>query len=198
MRGGLNYAEMVEAYKSHPVHVNVNSVDGSPTMFSRRVMEVAASGSAVLSGRGVGVEHIMGGLVPVIEGAEDVDLLVTEWMNNEPARIRDAWLAYRHVHRGHTAAHRLAYVLRTAGLIVEAPEFPGYAVFVEDLSPEIASALAMQTVQPERIYSTHSGGAANLPVEIVADLGRRSQAGEGRGALVHRLARNWALRPNSV
>ena len=167
VRGGLSYAEMVDAYKSHPVHINVNSVDGSPTMFSRRVMEVAASGSAVLSGRGVGVEHIMNGLVPVVEGSEEIDLLVTEWMNNEPSRIRDAWLAYRHVHRGHTAGHRLAYVLRTAGLTVEAPEMPGYAVFVDSLTPETASVIAMQTVQPVRIYSTDGGTSTELPVELV-------------------------------
>jgi glycosyltransferase involved in cell wall biosynthesis len=87
VRGGLSYLEMVDAYKSHPVHINVNSVDGSPTMFSRRVMEVAASGGAVLSGTGVGVEHVMNGLVPVIKQTEEIDLLITEWMNNEPSRI---------------------------------------------------------------------------------------------------------------
>ena len=181
VRGGLSYVEMVDAYKAHPVHVNVNSVDGSPTMFSRRVMEVAASGSAVLSGRGVGVQQVMNGLVPVVERPEEVDLLVTEWMNNEPARIRDAWLAYRHVHRGHTAAHRLAYVLRTAGLVVEAPEMPRYAVFVQDLTPEIASVLAMQTVRPVRIYSTDGGTAAGLPIESVADLVDAAQRAEADG-----------------
>ncbi|MEC5178757.1 glycosyltransferase [Arthrobacter sp. CG_A4] len=181
VRGGLSYAEMVDAYKSHPVHINVNSVEASPTMFSRRVMEVAASGSAVLSGRGIGVEHIMNGLVPVVEGSEEIDLLVTEWMNNEPSRIRDAWLAYRHVHRGHTAGHRLAYVLRTAGLIVEAPELPGYAVFVESLTPEIASVLAIQTVQPIRIYSTSGGRAGDLPVEIVADFADAAKLAKEEG-----------------
>ncbi|MHA7221491.1 glycosyltransferase [Arthrobacter sp. RHLT1-20] len=181
VRGGLSYVEMVDAYKSHPVHINVNSVDGSPTMFSRRVMEVAASGSAVLSGRGIGVEHMMNGLVPVIERSEDLDLLVTEWMNNEPARIRDAWLAYRHVHRGHTAAHRLAYILRTAGLTVDAPALPGYAVFVESLTPEIASALAVQTVQPDRIYSTDDGAAADLPVEIVTDFSDAARMAHAEG-----------------
>ncbi|MDJ0351362.1 glycosyltransferase [Pseudarthrobacter sp. PH31-O2] len=181
VRGGLSYAEMVDAYKTHPVHVNVNSVNGSPTMFSRRVMEVAASGSAVLSGRGVGVEHVMNGLVPVVERPEDVDLLVTEWMSNETARIRDAWLAYRHVHRGHTASHRLAYVLRTAGLIVEAPVLPSYAVFVEVLTPEIASVLAIQTVQPKRIYSTSSSTDGDLPVQRVADFADAAKLAKAEG-----------------
>ena len=182
VRGGLSYVEMVDAYKAHPVHINVNSVDGSPTMFSRRVMEAAASGSAVLSGRGIGVEHVMAGLVPVIERPEDVDLLVSEWMNNEPARIRDAWLAYRHVHRGHTAAHRLAYMLRTAGLTVHAPELPGYAVLVEGgLTSEIASALAMQTVPPRRIYVTDEGAAVDVPVEIVTDFSDAARKAQSEG-----------------
>ena len=64
---------------------------------------------------------------------------------------RDAWLAYRYVHRGHTAAHRLAYVLRTAGLTVTAPELPEYAVFVERLTPEVATILG----SPDRAARSH-------------------------------------------
>jgi glycosyltransferase involved in cell wall biosynthesis/spore maturation protein CgeB len=169
VRGGLEYAEMVEAYKAHPVHINVNSVDASPTMFSRRVMEVAASGSAVISGTGVGVEHVMNGLIPIVNGAEEADLLIEEWMGNEPARVRDAWLAYRHVHRAHTAAHRLAYVLRTAGIVVLAPKLPPYAVFVPELTAGIASLLSRQTVQPARIYCTNTGVQTEVPIEIVSD-----------------------------
>ncbi|MGK3958310.1 glycosyltransferase [Arthrobacter sp. R4] len=181
VRGGLSYIEMVDAYKSHPVHINVNSVEGSPTMFSRRVMEVAASGSAVLSGKGIGVDHVMNGLVPVIDGSEELELLVTEWMNNESARIRDAWLAYRHVHRGHTAAHRLAYVLRAAGLIVEAPELPRYSVFVETLTPEISSVIAMQTVLPVRIYSVESGMVPEPAVEVVSGFAEAADLARAEG-----------------
>ncbi|MCK7575320.1 MAG: glycosyltransferase family 4 protein [Chromatiales bacterium] len=37
--GDLSYEEMIQAYKAHPVQINVNSVLDSPTMFSRRVAE---------------------------------------------------------------------------------------------------------------------------------------------------------------
>lgn len=181
VRGGLDYAEMVEAYKAHPVHINVNSVDSSPTMFSRRVMEIAASGAAVISGKGAGVEQVMNGLVPVVKGTADAALLVQEWMTNEPARIRDAWLAYRHVHRGHTAAHRLAYVLRTAGLRVWAPQPPSYAVFVDKLTPEIASLLALQTIQPARIYCVEAGAETELPVVVVPDRASAEQCAIDEG-----------------
>ncbi|MDZ4091195.1 MAG: glycosyltransferase [Arthrobacter sp.] len=153
VRGGLSYSDMVDAYKAHPVHVNVNSVDASPTMFSRRVMEIAASGGAVVSGTGRGVEEVLNGLVPVVKGQDDAELLMSEWMTNEHIRARDAWLAYRFIHRAHTAAHRLAYVLRTAGLVVRAPEPPSYAVFLDEATPKNLAALRLQTIQPSLIFS---------------------------------------------
>ena len=101
-------------------------------------MEIAASGGAVVSGTGRGVHEVLNGLVPVISGKDEAELLMSEWMDNEDIRARDAWLAYRFIHRAHTAAHRLAYVLRTAGLVVRAPEAPSYAVFLDEASPERA------------------------------------------------------------
>lgn len=162
VRGGLSYTEMVDAYKAHPVHVNVNSVDASPTMFSRRVMEIAASGGAVVSGTGRGVEEVLNGLVPVIKGQKEAELLMSEWMANEDVRARDAWLAYRFIHRAHTAAHRLAYVLRTAGLVVRSPEAPSYAVFLDTASPEKLAALRQQTVQPSLIFSRVDEGDSGI------------------------------------
>ncbi|WP_307080102.1 glycosyltransferase [Arthrobacter pascens] len=169
VRGGLEYDEMVEAYKAHPVHINVNSVDDSPTMFSRRVMEIAASGATVVSGKGAGVQQVLNGLVPVVSDGNQADLLVDEWMTNEPARLRDAWLAYRHVHRGHTAAHRLTYALRTAGLQLIAPEAPKYGVFVETLTADVLSVLHMQTVPPAHIYCVRAVVHNDVPFTIVSN-----------------------------
>ena len=59
----------------------------------------------------------------------------------------------RFIHRAHTAAHRLAYVLRTAGLVVRAPEAPSYAVFLDEATPEKLDALRLQTVQPSLVFS---------------------------------------------
>jgi glycosyltransferase involved in cell wall biosynthesis/spore maturation protein CgeB len=165
--GGLNYLEMVEAYKTHPVHINVNSVASSPTMFSRRVVEIAASGSTVISGRGRGVDDVLGGLVQSVTTKDEAAVLAERWMTDEEARISDAWLAYRLVHRGHTAAHRLAYVLRTAGLTVEAPSLRGYALRTKELTPETVEAVSMQTVLPNVIVYESVDGTAELPVGVV-------------------------------
>ncbi|MCQ2000399.1 glycosyltransferase [Arthrobacter zhaoxinii] len=148
VQGGLPYLEMVKAYKSHPVHVNVNSVDASPTMFSRRVVELAASGAAVVSGKGQGVDRVLGGLVHTVAGRDETKVLLDRWMNDEEARLNDVWLAYRLIHRGHTAAHRLSYALRCAGLVVTSPQPPGYAVRASAPSPALLRSLEVQTVRP--------------------------------------------------
>ena len=165
--GGLSYLDMVEAYKTHPVHINVNSVASSPTMFSRRVVEVAASGSTVISGRGRGVDDVLGGLIHSVTTKEEAAVLAERWMTNEAARITDAWLAYRLVHRGHTAAHRLAYVLRTAGLVVEAPSLRGYALRTENLTPEAVEAVNTQTILPNVIIYERADEAVEVPDGVV-------------------------------
>jgi len=175
VRGGLAYRDMVDAYKAHPVHINVNSVDASPTMFSRRVMEVAASGGAVVSGTGRGVREVLNGLVPVVSSKDEAELIIEEWMGNEAVRLRDAWLAYRYVHRGHTAGHRLAFALRAAGLVVRAPELPSYAVFLSEATPEQRARVEAQTVLPLTVYAPSGTGAFSTAVDVED---ARRQAGE--------------------
>ncbi|WP_104165455.1 glycosyltransferase [Arthrobacter sp. SX1312] len=148
VRGGLSYTEMVEAYKTHPVHLNVNSVRASGTMFSRRVFEIAASGNCVISGPGRGVERLFDGAIPVVEEKSAARALVSYWMTNEGARNADAWRAMRTVFRSHTAAHRLAYVLRTAGLEVQMPALEKYALVVPVLTPALLEQLVNQSVRP--------------------------------------------------
>ncbi|MBG6218711.1 glycosyltransferase involved in cell wall biosynthesis/spore maturation protein CgeB [Arthrobacter sp. CAN_A6] len=146
--GGLTYGEMVEAYKAHPVHVNVNSVEQSGTMFSRRVFEVAACGGAVISGPGRGIEQIFGSTIPIVSDQANAQAVIAYWMDNEDARNDDAWLAMRSVFRSHTAAHRLTYALRTAGLQVRAIGLEKYAVLVPEIIAEVTKQLEGQSVRP--------------------------------------------------
>lgn len=164
VRGGLPYMEMVKAYKAHPVHINVNSVDGSPTMFSRRVVELAASGTAVLSGKGRGVQQVLAGLIQTVATREEADELLTRWMDDEEARLEDVWLAFRLIHRGHTAAHRLAYALRCAGLVIRAPQAPSYAVRLGKITVDALRVLEAQTVRPSAVLG------AGFPSEYTTSL----------------------------
>lgn len=152
VHGGLTYDEMVEAYKSHPVHVNVNSVNDSPTMFSRRVFELAACGTPVISGKSFGVTWMFDGGVPVVRSRRDSELITTLWMNSEADRVSDAWGPLRVAFQKHLAHHRLAVALRMAGIAVEIPTLPSLGIELEVLTEEIAANIVSASVRPAYVY----------------------------------------------
>lgn len=184
VRGGLPYPEMVKAYKAHPVHVNVNSVDASPTMFSRRVAEIAASGAVVVSGKGEGVTNVMADLVQTVVNGEEAHAVLSRWMKNEKVRLRDAWLGYRLIHRGHTAAHRLTYMLRCAGMVVRAPEPPRYAVRLNDPSPDALRLLAAQTIRPTAVITPGHCAPEGIGLDFLTE-------SEATPAMLERLGIRW-------
>nr|WP_269437247.1 glycosyltransferase [Arthrobacter caoxuetaonis] len=171
VKGGLTYLETIDVYKSHPVHVNVNSVLNSGTMFSRRVYEIAACGGVVISGPSLGVQRMFGDIIPVAEDERSASYLISHWMNNECARKDEAWLAMRSVFRSHTAGHRLAYVLRTAGLMVSAPKLPDYAVVANRLTKDEVTQLESQSVRPAfvAVKEAYTTSLTSLEIRVASD-----------------------------
>ena len=154
VQGGLTYDEMVEAYKSHPVHVNVNSVNASPTMFSRRVFELAACGTPVISGKSFGVTWMFDGSIPVVGSRRESELISTLWMNSEEDRVSDAWEPLRVTFRKHLAHHRLALALRMAGLVVDIPALPSLGVELKSLTEDNVKDLLAASVRPAQVFVT--------------------------------------------
>ncbi|GAA2563996.1 glycosyltransferase involved in cell wall biosynthesis [Neomicrococcus aestuarii] len=151
VQGGLKYSEMLDAYKQHPLHLNVNSVVNSPTMFSRRVVELAACGTPIISGPGAGVDYLFGDLVPTTESGDLVGKISNLWMNNERDRILDGWNLHRHVYRAHLAQHRLAYMLRTAGIKLQMEELPRYRLRLDALTAESTASTLRQSLLPNEV-----------------------------------------------
>ncbi|WP_181147973.1 glycosyltransferase [Arthrobacter sp. MYb213] len=152
VQGGLTYDQMVEAYKSHPVHVNVNSVNGSPTMFSRRVFEIAACGTPLISGKSFGVTWMFDGTVPVVRSREESELITSLWMQSEADRVMDAWAPMRITFQKHLAHHRLALALRMAGIAVEIPTLPTLGLELETLDEDIVEQILASSVRPCEVY----------------------------------------------
>lgn len=144
--GAVPYDQVLEVYKSHPVNINVNSVSDSPSMFSRRVVEIAASGSVVASGAGDGIKEVLGTHFPVLTDTDDWRRHLARWFGDEEARLHDAWAQMRTVYRTHRADQSLALMLRTAAIAVNPDPLPDYGWLVNDPS-EIPNA-ASQSLQP--------------------------------------------------
>ncbi|MFP3580800.1 FkbM family methyltransferase [Arthrobacter sp. SIMBA_036] len=110
--GTLNSAEIDLAYKGYSYAINLNSVKESQSMFARRVFELLASNTTVVSNYSRGLQ-LMFGSIPVVadSGAVVVSELATYKDKLHDRRRRLAGL--RKVMREHTYSHRLEHVMAT-------------------------------------------------------------------------------------
>jgi hypothetical protein len=60
IKGRLQYDKLIEAHHRYRLFLNVNSVVDSPTMFSRRIFELLACGTPVVSTYSRGIEELLG------------------------------------------------------------------------------------------------------------------------------------------
>ncbi|MBG6083554.1 glycosyltransferase family protein [Zhihengliuella flava] len=151
VKAGLTYPATLEAYRAHAIHLNVNSVSTSPTMFSRRVAEIAACGTPVISGRGQAVTGLFGDLVPQPTSREEARELIDYWRDHPAERRRDGWRLARHVYRSHLASHRLVIMLRTAGVGVEGASLPAYQLELDHATEAVAQTVLAQTHRPQSV-----------------------------------------------
>ncbi|MBE6480961.1 MAG: glycosyltransferase [Actinomyces ruminicola] len=155
--GSVPYEEILDVYKSHPVNINVNSVSDSPSMFSRRVVEIAASGSGVLSGAGRGMGEVLGEAFPALHTEDEWRSALGRWMTDEDERVSAVWAQMRAVLLSHRCDQALALMLRCAGLNVSARAVPSYGWIVS--SPEQIRAAERQSLRPIVVTDNKSLGA---------------------------------------
>ena len=148
VQGALPYSEILDAYRTHLVNLNVNSVTDSPTMFSRRVVEVAASGGVVLSGPGRGITETFGGALPATSDPSYQRAYLRQWNSDAMARLAEAWFQLRVVARSHTSETALAILFRTVGIPVDGMQDLAYVAHLPDGTAATVEAVLQQSVRP--------------------------------------------------
>ncbi|MFA9446052.1 glycosyltransferase [Egicoccus sp. AB-alg6-2] len=118
--GGVPYAEMVRLYGRHKVFLNTNSVVSSPTMFSRRVFELLACGTPVVSTPSLGLEQMLGDVVDVVDTEEAARDAIRRLVEDEDWWRERSLAGLQLVMSQHTYADRLAQVARWCGYDVAA------------------------------------------------------------------------------
>ena len=117
LRGGIPYAQMLTAYKRYKVFLNINSVANSPTMFARRVFELLACGTPVISSYSEGIEELLGDDLVLMSTDEATTRKHLErLLGDDEFRERLALRGQRKVFAEHTYTHRLQTVLDSIGL----------------------------------------------------------------------------------
>jgi spore maturation protein CgeB/SAM-dependent methyltransferase len=111
IRSGLPYGKMLSAYRMFPIFLNVNSVIDSPTMFSRRVFELLACGTAVVSSRSTGMTDMLNDIVHVANNETEAIEHLQRLRDAPEKRRRLAHIGYRKVLNEHTYSARAQKVI---------------------------------------------------------------------------------------
>ena len=113
--GSLSYAQMLTAYKAYKVFLNVNSVSESPSMCARRVFEITASGTPVLTAPSTAIPNFFAQeQVPVASSREESTDLSRALVRNPEMNDRIVQTGQRTIWRNHTYAHRAETVIAAA------------------------------------------------------------------------------------
>lgn len=115
--GSLDYPRMLSAYRAYKVFLNVNTVVGSPTMCARRIFEITASGTPVVSTPSPAIDALFpGDEVIQVSEPDEAELTLRALVRNPQLRDRMVHRAQRRIWAGHTYSHRVDDVLHAVGL----------------------------------------------------------------------------------
>lgn len=112
----VSYDEMLDIHKNYQVFLNVNSVTQSDTMFARRIYEVLACSTPIISTASSGLEKKFGDIVPVIHEPDQAREELSRLLEDANYRHTVGHRGYRRVMTEHTAQDRVDYIAKTCGL----------------------------------------------------------------------------------
>lgn len=116
--GALPYSQMLTAYRRFALFLNVNSVTNSPSMCARRIFEIVASGTAVLSTPSAAIRNFFNeDEVPIVADKDQAERAIRMLVNSPNLRSRMVHKSQRRIWEHHTYSHRAATILDTLGVL---------------------------------------------------------------------------------
>ena len=109
--GKLPFEEIDKAYKGYKFGININTIKQSQSMFARRVFELLASNTIVLSNFSRGLRLLFGDLVISTDNETEITKLLSIICNNKLYYKKFRLLGLRKVMIEHTYAERFSYII---------------------------------------------------------------------------------------
>lgn len=160
--GSLTYQQMLTAYKAYKVFLNVNSVTDSPSMCARRIFEITAAGSCVVSTPSAAIaEFFPGGEIPTASTRDDATHVLKALTANPDYAQRLVHKAQRIIWAGHTYGHRAESIVAAARPELAArKDRAQISVLVSSFRPQqtahvVAGVAAQQGVDVQLVYLAH-------------------------------------------
>ena len=136
IKGSLPYLDLCREYGNYRCFLNVNSVTQSSSMFSRRVFELLACGTPVVSTPSQGIESTFGDIVWIVESEEEARTAIHTLFNDDDIWRSRSLRGIRKVFSDHTYLHRLEQICTTIGVDFKFQLEPHIKLFVEIERPE--------------------------------------------------------------
>ncbi len=161
VRGELSYEQMLSASRAYKVFLNVNSIVGSPSMCARRVFEITACGTPVLSTESPALDAFFPPEELIrVKTREEAKQWIRALDMSPELRDRVSHLASRRIWKHHTYAHRVDTVLDACGIEHTPHRLPTVTAMVSTCRPHqvnhVLEQLAQQVdVDLEPVILTH-------------------------------------------
>ncbi|MEV8182918.1 glycosyltransferase [Specibacter sp. NPDC078692] len=156
--GSLEYPQMLTAYKAYKAMLNVNTITESSTMCARRVFEILASGTNVISTPSKALSQLFEpGEIHVCATEHEVEEAVTALTRDPFAGERGLHLAQRRIWDGHTYRHRCESVLAA---------FAPHLALGESSRQVTAVVLVDEMAQIQHVLET-AGGQLGVNLELL-------------------------------
>ncbi|SMX87623.1 Spore maturation protein CgeB [Brevibacterium casei CIP 102111] len=135
--GSLPYRNLLTAYKHYKVFLNVNSVTDSPSMCARRIFEISAAGTPVVSTPSAATKAFF----PVTEVAQPETVEDAEWtlralVRSPELRNHTVHLAQRRIWSEHTYSHRAMTVMDALNIPHSSPFSTSVSAVVSTNRPD--------------------------------------------------------------
>lgn len=114
--GARPYGDLLAEYRRYACFLNVNSVNKSPTMCSRRIFELLACRTPVVSTPSRAIDELLGDTVITVDEPGDARAAVERLVGDPEYGDRVGHLGYRTVMSRHTYGHRVDEILARLGL----------------------------------------------------------------------------------
>ena len=116
IRDSVNFKDMTGLYKHFKIFLNVNTITDSPTMMSRRVYELLACGTPVISTPSKAIEEQFPNIVQIATNAQEAERIARNLLDNPWEYARLAHKGYREVMIKHTYENRKEIVLEALNI----------------------------------------------------------------------------------
>lgn len=115
VRDGVAYSDTGNVYRDYLVSLNVNTIEDSPTMFSRRLVEIMGCGGLAVTTPGKAVDELFGEYCYRVDSYDAAADLFARLKRDGLSRLDTDMMraAAAHVSQHHTWRHRIAQILTT-------------------------------------------------------------------------------------